>query len=153
MRLYRGLKNSYRSELVDPSRLSGTNFTDCPAVALLYAQGSRGVLLVVDIDDEETILPRRIFTASWPEREAQRFILWGGFDDCIAEVFPAKDLRTRLRREGRRNALHAAKARLLRAIVEDKLQQRALRSKLAARSAIADWSDSHEHARVISPER
>ena len=153
MRLYRGLKTPYRPEFVDPSRHSGTNFTDCPAVALLYAQGSRGVLLVVDIDDDEAALPRRVSTASWPEREARRFILWGRFEDCIADVFRAKDLRTRLRLEGRRNALHAAKARLLRAIVADELRERALRSRLAPRSDIAGRSDSHAQTRVTSYER
>lgn len=136
MRIYRGLKNPYRPELVDASRLSGTNFTDCPAVALLYAQSSRGVVLVVDIDDDEDDVPRRISTASWPERDARRFILWGGFDDCIAAVFRAKDLRTRLRREGHRNALHSAKARLLRAVIEDELRQRALDSQLDLRVAV-----------------
>ena len=135
MRLYRGLQNPYRPELVDASRLSGTNFTDCPAVALLYAQSSRGVVIVVDIDEDEDEVPRRISTASWPEREAQRFILWGGFDDCFTAVFRAKDLRARLRREGRRNALHAAKARLLRAVIDDALRQRALDAQLAVRSA------------------
>lgn len=54
MRLYRGLKTPYRPERVDPTRRSGgTDFTDWPAITLLYAQGSRGVVLVVDIDPDE----------------------------------------------------------------------------------------------------
>ena len=54
MRLYRGLKNPYRPERVGASRSAGgTDFTDCPAIALRYAQGSRSVVLVVDIDPDE----------------------------------------------------------------------------------------------------
>ena len=153
MRLYRGLKNPYRPECVAPSRFSGTDFTDCPAVALLYAQSPRGVLLVADLDDEEATRPHRICAASWPEREAKRFVLWGRFDDFLSAVFPAKDLRARLRREGRRNAPVAAKSHLLRAVIDDELRVRALRSQLAPRSAITDRSTSHEQRWVISPER
>ena len=153
MRLYRGLNNRYRPERVDAGRFSGTNFTDCPAIALLYAQSPRGAVLVADLDDDEATTPHRISAASWPEREAQRFILWGRFDDVITAVFPAKDLRTRLRREGRRNAPVAAKSRLLRAAIDDELRVRALRSQFAPRTDIADRSTSHEQGWVISHER
>lgn len=144
MRLYRGLKNPYRPELVEDSQRSGTDFTDCPVVALIYAQSSRGVLIVLDIDDDELAMPRKVCHASWPEREAKRFILWGRFDDRIVDVFQAKDLRTSLRRDGHRNALFATKARVLRAVIDDELQHRALRSKLTRRSEIVE--------RVSSPE-
>src|SRR5689334_1225882 len=153
MRLYRGLKSRYRPERVDAGRFSGNDFTDCPAIALLYAQSSRGVILVADLDEDEATTPHRICAASWPEREAQRFILWGRFDDLITAVFPAKDLRTRLRLEGRRNALVAAKSRLLRAAIDDELRVRALRSQLVPRSDIAHRSTSHEQGWVISHER
>jgi len=81
VRLYRGLKNRYRPERVDTGRFSGTDFTDCPAIALLYAQSPRGVVLVADLDDDEATTPHQICAASWPEREAQRFILWGALTD------------------------------------------------------------------------
>jgi hypothetical protein len=152
MRLYRGLKNRYRPERVDTGRFSETDFTDCPAIALLYAQSSRGVILVADLDDDQATA-HSISAASWPEREAQRFILWGRFDDLITAVFPAKDLRTRLRREGRRNAPVAAKSHLLRAVIDDELRVRALRSQLAPRSDIADRYTSYEQGWVISHER
>ena len=144
MRLYRGLKSPYRPELVDDSWRSGTDFTDCPAVALLYAQSSHGVLVVVDIEHDESVVPRQVSEASWPERAAKRFILWGRFDDVITAVFPAKDLRTRLRREGHRNALHATTARVLRAVIDDDLRVRDLRSQLGLRSVIAERLGSHE---------
>jgi hypothetical protein len=153
MRLYRGLKNLYRPERVDPGRFSGTDFTDCPAIALLYAQSPRGVILVADLDDDAATAPNRICAASWPEREARRFILWGRFDDFITAVLPAKDLRTRLRREGCRNAPVATKSRLLRAAIDEELRVRALRSQLDSRSDIADRSTSYEQGRVISHER
>lgn len=141
MRLYRGLKNSYRPELVDESWRSGSDFTDCPAVALTYAQGSRGVLVVVDI---ETSRPRTLSEASWPEREAKRFILWGRFDEHLVVVFQAKDLRTRLRREGHRNSLLSTKARVLRAIIDDELRLQTLRSKLDQRSEVVGRVSLHE---------
>jgi len=144
MRLYRGLNKPYRPELVDDSWRSGTDFTDCPAVALVYAQSSRGVLVVVDVEHDESVVPRQVSEASWPERDAKRFILLGRFDDVITAVFPAKDLRTRLRREGHRNALHATKARVLRAVIEDELQVRDLRSQLGLRSESAERLGSHE---------
>ena len=140
MRLYRGLKNPYRSELVVTTRLaSGTDFTDCPATALLYAQGSRGVLLVVDIDTtERASLRSRVTKELWLDAKSERFMLWGRFDDRIIAIFSAKDIRTRLRRERLRNAAHAAKSCALRAIIDDELRSRSLRAKLAERSEIAD---------------
>lgn len=153
MRLYRGLKNPYRSQLIDASWVSGTNFTDCPAAALLYAQSSRGVLVVVEIDGDVSSVPHQISQAVWPDREAKRFIIRGGFDDRIVAIFLAKDLRTRLRREGLRNALHATKARILRAVIEAELRDRALHRPLALRSENIDRVSSHEQGRVSSHER
>jgi hypothetical protein len=131
MRLYRGLRNPYRPELVDASRLSGTDFTDCPATALLYARSSRGVVVVLDIgthDDE--FHSRRVTKELWLDRHSQRFMMWGRFDDLITAVFPAKDLRARLRREGLRNAAHASRTDVLRAVIDDKLRVRVLRSRV-----------------------
>jgi hypothetical protein len=146
MRLYRGLKNPYRPELVVTSRLaSGTDFTDCPATALLYAQSSRGALLVVDIDvNERTSLRARVTKELWLGAESERFMLWGRFDDRITAIFSAKDLRTRLRQERLRNAAHAAKSYALRAIIDDELRSRSLRAKLAARSEMFDRVSFHE---------
>jgi hypothetical protein len=145
MRLYRGLKNPYRPELVDQSQRVGTDFTDCPATALLYAQGSRGALVVVDIavTDGEDLAPDRVTKALWLDRQAQRFIMWGRFDDVIVAVFQAKDLRTRLRREGLRNAAHARKTSVLRAVIDDDLQRRALH-ELGLRSEFDDRTTFHE---------
>jgi hypothetical protein len=146
MRLYRGLKNPYRPGLVVTSRLaSGTDFTDCPATALLYAQGSRGVLLVVDIDtDDKTSLRTRVTKELWLGAESERFMLWGRFDDRITAIFSAKDLRTRLRQERLRNAAHAAKSYALRAIIDDELRSQSLRAKLAERSERFDRACSRE---------
>jgi len=153
MRLYRGLKNPYRPELVDDSWTAGTDFTDCPAAALLYAQSSRGVLVVVDIEHDEAAIPHRLCEASWSEREAKRFIIRRRFDEDIVAIFQAKDLRARLRREGHRNALFATKARVLRAIIDDELRHRALRSNLARGSQFDDRVSSHEQGWVSSRER
>lgn len=153
MRLFRGLKNPYRPELVDGSWASGADFTDCPAAALLYAQSSRGVLLVVELEYDKMAVPQRICEASWPEREARRFIVRRSFDDDIVAIFQAKDLRARLRGEGHRNASFATKARVLRAVIDDELRRRALRSKLALGSVVGDRVSSYEQERVSSRER
>jgi hypothetical protein len=153
MRLYRGLKNSYRPELVDLARRSGTDFTDCPAVALRYADGPRGVLLVVDVDSDEHAAPARVTQEFWLDRDAKRFMIWGRFDRCITAVFPAKELRTRLRREGLRNAGAAVRAHLLRALVCDELRDRRLRSELSRRFEVVDRVGFPEQIRVTSHER
>ena len=145
MRLYRGLKNPYRSELVNRTRHAGTDFTDCPATALLYARSSRGVVLAVDVDiDDDQAVPARVTKELWLDKSSSRFMIWGRFDDLIVASFPAKDLRTRLRRERLRNAAHASKAYALRAIIEDELRVRSLRAKLASRSEIAERVSSYE---------
>ncbi len=145
MRLYRGLKNPYRSELVDAGRRSGTDFTNCPATALLYARSSRGVLLVVDLDiDDDQAAPARVTKELWLDRASSRYMLWGRFDDLIIASFPAKDVRTRLRREPLRNAAHASKSYALRTIIDGELRVRSLRAQLASRSQIAERVSSYE---------
>lgn len=153
MRLFRGLKNPYRPELVDDSWTSGTDFTDCPAAALLYAQSTRGVLVVVELEYDELAVPQPICEASWPEREAKRFIVRRRFDDDIVAIFQAKDLRARLRREGHRNAQFAVKARVLRAVIDDELRRRELRPKLDLGSEFGDRVSSYEQGWVSSRER
>jgi hypothetical protein len=153
MLLYRGLKNRYRPELVDDSWNAGTDFTDCPGAALLYAQTSRGVLIVVDIDYDDNAVPQRVREASWPEREAKRFIIRRRFDDDIVAVFLAKELRTRLRREGYRNASFTTKARVLRVVLDDELRRHSLRRRLGLGSEFVDRVSSHEQGWVNSGER
>jgi hypothetical protein len=128
MRLYRGLKSTYRPERVDPARYSGTDFTDCPAVALRYGQGSRGVVLVVDIDPDEPIASAEVTQEYWLIRDAKRFMLWGRFDQFITAVIPAKDLRAQIRLRGLRNAGDDATAPLLRVFIAGELHDRQLRS-------------------------
>lgn len=118
MRLYRGLKNPYRPELVAADHLSGTDFTDCPATALRYAHGARGVLLVVEIAEGDDVTSARVTPELWLGVEAKRLMVWGKFDAFVTAVLPAKDLRARIRREGLRNATDAAKARLLRSLID-----------------------------------
>ena len=146
MRLYRGLKNPYRPILVPTGRLSsGTDFTDCPATALLYAQGSRGVLLVVDIDaEDEAPRPPRVTRELWLNVTASRFMIWGRFDDCISATLLAKDLRAQLRQARLRNAPQTRKANALRAFIDDELRIRSLRPQLVQRSEINARVSSHE---------
>ena len=51
MRLYRGLKEPYQSKR-RADGLMGVDFTDCPYVALFFASGRRGQVLVLDFPDD-----------------------------------------------------------------------------------------------------
>jgi hypothetical protein len=79
-----------------------------PAVALCYAQGARGAVLVADLDLDE-FGPAQVTQDYWLLRDAKRFVILGRFDQFITAVIPAKDLRTQLRRQGLRNARDDAK--------------------------------------------
>ena len=154
MRLYRGLKTPYRPERVDPSRFTGgTDFTDCPALALRYAQGSRGVVLVVDLDPDEHLPAVKLTQELWLVPEAKRFMLWGRFDQFLSAVIPAKDLRTHLRLRGVRNASDETKAVILRSFITRELRDQQLRSQLAPRSDVTAWFTSREQRWAISRER
>ena len=78
-------------------------------------------------------------------------MIWGRFDQFITAVIPAKNLRTRLRRQGLRNARDDDKACLLRAFIAQELNDQ--RPKLAPRSDIGDRVIFREQPRVISRER
>jgi hypothetical protein len=119
MRLYRGPKKPYRSELVPADRLSGTGFTDCPGTALRYAEGSRGVLLVLDVPGAEAgASPRVTEELGLGTGSAKRYMVWGKFDEFMIAILPARDLRAAIRREGLRGASDSGKVRLLRAVID-----------------------------------
>lgn len=111
-RLYRGLKEPY-----DPARAmvrgaSGVDFTDCPLTALQYAQGPRGVLLVIEVDLDDHA--SRVTEELWLHRTAKRFMMWKSFADRVLTQIPAKELRAPLRRRGVGNAPDEDKAMILR---------------------------------------
>jgi hypothetical protein len=118
MRLYRGLTKPYKPENVAADGWSRTDFTDCPATALCYARTSRGVLLVVEVSKSP-----RVTEKLWLGPTEKRFMIWGPFDDSIVAQILAKDLRSRIRREGLRGADNSRKASLLRLIIDERLQQ------------------------------
>ena len=154
MRLYRGLKNPYRPERVDLTRRTGgTDFTDCPAIALRYAQGYRAAVLVVDIDPDERLDSAKLTQEFWFVRDAKRFMIWGRFDQFVTAVIPAKDLRTQLRLRGLRNALDDAKASFLRGFIDRELRDRQLCPQLPPRSDITARATSHEQRWVTPHER
>jgi hypothetical protein len=154
MRLYRGLKTPYRPERVVPSRFAGgTDFTDCPAVALRYAQGSRGVVLVVDIDHDKHFPAAKLTQEFWFVPEAKRFMLWGRFNQFLTAVIPAKDLRTHLRLRSVRNAPDETRAVILRGFIARELCDQQLRSQLAPRSDVTARFTSREQGWVTSRER
>jgi hypothetical protein len=119
-RLYRGLKEPYRPDWTVPTRegrLGGTDFTDCPATALRYAQGRRGVVLVLEIPPDA---PR--FTEElWLAGRAKRFIAWGNFDEFLVATLPAKELRALVRVKGVAGESDEYKSLVLRRAVAQRL--------------------------------
>jgi hypothetical protein len=98
MRLYRGIKESYRPDIVSDGRTE-TNFTDCPYAALLYANDRRGEVLIIDVSSDEQS-PRKFFEALWVGPKAKRFIVYGKFDQHITGILSAKELRKVVRAKG-----------------------------------------------------
>lgn len=124
MRLYRGMKKAYDPSKVSTSKFAdGTDFTDCPATALRYAQGSRGVVLVLDVPDEAMEPGGGVTEELWTMtgHGPKRFMVWGRFDEWLVATYEAKDLRTRLRQRGLRNASDEHKSLTLRRLVGDDL--------------------------------
>jgi hypothetical protein len=96
--LYRGLKTPYRPERVGADSLySGTDFTDCPFTALQYASTPCGVVLVLEVPAGA---PLRISEELWVGPRARRLMVWGRFDQLVARIVPAKELRAQVRRKG-----------------------------------------------------
>lgn len=116
MRLYRGLSKPYLPEKVlkPGESMTGTDFTDCPFTALQYAQGARGVLLVIDIDADSPKVREEL----WLGVPARRFMVWGGFDKLIAGAVQAKELRALVRKKGVGTYDDAVKARILKTAIE-----------------------------------
>lgn len=96
LRLYRGLTRRFDPSGVDPGVLSGTDFTDCPCIALRYAAGRTGVVLIVDVPERGL----RVTEELWLGASASRFMVWGAFDAFVVAEIPAKMLRAELRRAG-----------------------------------------------------
>lgn len=119
MRLYRGLNKPYRPAearaRIQETR-QGIDFTDCPYTALLYARGSRGVLLVADVPPDATI---PVTEELWLNTAAKRFMIWGPFDEYIAAVVPAKELRAEVSRKRRLST--ADKSIILKHVIERRL--------------------------------
>jgi hypothetical protein len=97
VRLYRGLKQPYKPEkcvaqIYAPAQLQGMNFTNCPYAALLYAHGSRGVVVVVDVDpDDEVCVSEEL----WLGPKAKRLVVWGIFDDIFGPSSPPRNFARR----------------------------------------------------------
>ena len=91
MHLYRGIKEPYKPSRVGPE----TNFTDCPYTALQYAHGRRGVVLMIDKPGDFDVVQ-----ADWLKADANRFLVYGPFDQLLVAAIEAKVLRATLKRMG-----------------------------------------------------
>ena len=121
MRLYRGLKEPYRSEEVR-SRYevtkNGTDFTDCPFTALAYATGRKGEVLVVDVPDDAGLSVTEELWLGGPEK---RFMIWCSFDRWLIAVLPAKELRAEVRGKGIGGRSKADKGEILKRAIERRI--------------------------------
>ena len=123
MRLYRGLKMPYKpqrstSRVSASSQAQGTAFTDCPYMALLYARGPRGAVLVVDVGPDDQV---RVSEELWLEPRVKRFMVWGAFDQCIRAIAPAKELRAEVRRKGIMRLSDQDKGMMLKHVIDQRL--------------------------------
>jgi hypothetical protein len=114
-RLYRGLRAPYRPELVGSSGPfpPGTNFIDCPYLALGYASTPRGVVLVLEVPPGA-----KVSEEPWLDSGSRRFTVWGRFDSFIIRVVPAKELCAQLRKKGVVGLDRQSKALLLEGYIE-----------------------------------
>ena len=121
LRLYRGLTRPFRASEV---KRKGTNpfiqtdFTDCPAAALAFARGSRGVVLVVEVREDSHA---RVDEALWHlgDREPRRFIVTGQFAEWIVAEVRGVELRGELRRCKAQNGEQKWQSELLARFIED----------------------------------
>lgn len=118
MRLYRGLKEPYRSDRrLDP--FEGVNFTDCPYAAMLYAGGRRGQVPVLELPDE--VAEVRVRKQLWLNDQAERLMVWGRFDEYIVGILQAKELRMRTRAKGMGALPDSYKSDVLRWAIDEAL--------------------------------
>jgi hypothetical protein len=126
MRLYRGLKEPYRPEKVVPRSgqpFVGTDFTNCPLMALRYACARRGVVLVLDVP-AATLDSLKFTEELWSEmRGAKRFMAWGKFDEFITAILPAKELRSLIRMKGVASSGDEYKDALLKRKIQERLDE------------------------------
>lgn len=112
-RLYRGLRANYRPVGASGPFPQGTNFIDCPYMALGDASTPRGIVLVLEVPPEA-----KVSEQPWLDSESRRFVVWGRFDSFIIRIVPAKELRTQLRKKGVIGLDRQSKALLLEGYIE-----------------------------------
>ncbi|MBI2950280.1 MAG: hypothetical protein HYY23_21825 [Verrucomicrobia bacterium] len=128
VRLYRGLSKQFNPNEVgerQQSGMTGTNFTDCPYAALLYARGTKGTVLVLDVTPEELARARprgiRVTKELWSLDGSgpRRYMIWGRFEGILTAGIPATKLRAEIRRKGVRAQPGEVKSRILKRFIED----------------------------------
>lgn len=117
MRIYRGLKESFKAEK-QPQGLSGADFTDCPWTALSYARGSKGIVLVMDLP--ETGGPW-VSEELWFNQDARRLMVWGRSEKWITAIIAAKHLRAYIKRSRMSTWPDRSKGRVLTQHIEELL--------------------------------
>ncbi len=123
MLLYRGISKKYKPSLVNLDK-NGTDFTECPLVALLYARGTNGYVIVLNYEEEQRKI--KVTREYWGEQKASRFIVWNKFDDCILKIIPAKVLRKTIRAKGINQLCDTSKSTILTKKIKEEMMKIAL---------------------------
>lgn len=118
VRLYRGLKERFQAAAV-PTGVNGSDFTDCPWTALTYAQGRKGVLLVVDVPAEGG---PKVTEELWMVKGPKRLMVWGRYADFVTAEITGKSLRTYIKSARLSTASHDSKGRSLVSYIDRLLQ-------------------------------
>jgi hypothetical protein len=87
-------------------------------MALLYAHGPRGVVLVLDVGPDDQVL---ISEELWIGPKAKRLMVWGAFDKYIRAILPAKELRAEVRRKGVTRLSDQDKGTILKCVINPRL--------------------------------
>jgi hypothetical protein len=139
-RLYRGIKEKYRPDKINFK--DGTDFTDCPFRATLYARGRSGCLIIVDVPTDQFKL---LFSEQCYEHEKdapKRYMTFKKFDSFIVGIIPITEVRARLREEirGQRGLLcDYDKDQALKRIIDRAIKKSLSEDSLPVYSLLCSW--------------
>jgi hypothetical protein len=77
--------------------------------------------LVLDIPDDKAHV--RVSKELWLDKRAERWMVWGRFDDHIVGIIPAKELRRRISGKGMRAMPDSDKSEILKAAIDQALRR------------------------------
>jgi hypothetical protein len=109
--------------------------------------------LVLDIPEEMAEV--RVRKQFWLDDKAERLMVWGRFDDYIAAILPAKELRARVRAKGMAAMPDSYKSDVLKGAIDEALRQAPTHPIVTLggdEERLASFRAETRHARVRKPE-